>query len=52
MTNQVVSKTSTPKKIDKEAVMDYIAEARKKAESLLIAGKNKLKKLWGGTQYV
>ena len=31
LTNQVVSKTSTPKKIDKEAVMDYIAEARKKA---------------------
>lgn len=28
------------------------AEARKKAESLLTAGKNKLKKLWGGTQYV
>ena len=31
LTNQVVSKTSTPKKIDKEAVMDYIAEASKKA---------------------
>ena len=31
LTNQVVSKTSTPKKIDKEAVMDYIAEASEKA---------------------
>lgn len=28
------------------------AAAREKANSLLIAGKNKLKKLWGGTQYV
>ena len=31
LTNQVVSKTSKPKKIDKEAVMDYIAEESKKA---------------------
>ena len=31
LTNQVVSKTSTPKKIDKEAVRDYIMEGRKRA---------------------
>ena len=30
LTNQVVSKTSTPKKIDKEAVMDYIRVCREK----------------------
>ena len=30
LTNQVVSKTSTPKKIDKKAVMDYIRVCREK----------------------
>ena len=31
LTNQTVSKTSTPTKIDKEAVRDYIMEGRKRA---------------------